>query len=73
MRSHHLACQSYQWLTTPVSAYEYDQGRTHGGRGGARDLPWDLKNTIFSGFPPLNYVICIFEICLFKLFAMWED
>ena len=25
--------------------------------------PWDLKNTIFSGFLPLNYVIYIFEVC----------
>ena len=25
--------------------------------------PWYLKNTIFSGFLPLNYVICIFEVC----------
>ena len=43
---------------------EHDQGRTHGGRG-ARAPPWDLKNTIFSGFLPLNYVICIFEVCFF--------
>ena len=40
-----------------------DQGRTHGGGG---DPPWDLKNTIFSGFLPLNYVICIFKICFFS-------
>ena len=24
--------------------------------------PWDLKNTTFSGFLPLNYAICIFEV-----------
>ena len=35
--------------------------------------PWDLKNTMFSGFHPLNYVICFFEVCFLKLFAMWED
>ena len=40
--------------------------------GGARP-PWDRKNTIFSGFLPLNYVICIFASCVFKLFAMWKD
>ena len=37
----------------------YAQGRTQGGEG----PPWDLKNTIFSGFLPLNYVICIFQVC----------
>ena len=42
---------------------------TWGGAGS----PWDLKNTIFSGFLPLNYVIYIFEVCFLKLFAMWED
>ena len=40
------------------------QGRTQGGEG--PPPPWDLKNTIFSGFLPLNYVICIFEVCLKK-------
>ena len=48
-----------------------NQGRT---QGGPRPLaPWDLKNTIFSGFLPSNYVICIFQVCFLKLFAMWED
>ena len=28
-----------------------------------RPPPWDLKNTIFSRFHPLSYVICIFEVC----------
>ena len=28
----------------------------------------DMKNTMFSGFLPLNYVICIFEVCFFKIF-----
>ena len=32
------------------------QGRTQGGRG---PPPWDLKNSISSGFLPLNYAICI--------------
>ena len=40
----------------------YTQGRTQGEGPGARP-PWDLKNTIFSGFLPLNYVIYIFEVC----------
>ena len=37
------------------------QGRAQRGAG----PPWDLKNTIFSGFLPLNYVICIFEVSFF--------
>ena len=36
------------------------QGSTQGEGPGALP-PWDLKNTIFSGFLPLNYVIYIFE------------
>ena len=41
------------------------QGRTQGEGPGARPPPppCDLKNTIFSGFLPLNYVIYIFEVC----------
>ena len=35
--------------------------------------PWDLKNTRFSGFLTLNYVICIFPACFLKIFAMWEN
>ena len=35
--------------------------------------PWDLKNTRFWGFPPLNYLNCNFEECVLKLFAMWEN
>ena len=45
------------------------QGRTQG----EPPPPWDLKNTIFAGFLPLNYVIYIFEVCFLMLFAMWED
>ena len=48
------------------------QGRTYGGARGPGP-PWGLKNTIFSGFLQLNCVICIFEICFLKLFAMCED
>ena len=33
-----------------------------GGPGGPSP-PWDMKNIIFSGFRPLNYVIYIFEVC----------
>ena len=35
---------------------------------------WDLKkNTIFSGFLPLNYAIRNFQVCFFfKLSAMWR-
>ena len=47
----------------------YSQGRTQAGGGGGERGPaplWDLKNTIFSWFLPLNYVICIFEICFFS-------
>ena len=40
-------------------------------RGEGPGPPWYLKNTIFSGFLPLNYVICIFEVCFLRIFAMW--
>ena len=45
------------------------QGRTHGGG----EAPLGPENTIFSGFLPLNFAICIFEVCFLKVFAMWED
>ena len=52
---------------------EHDtRGAPKGGTGG-QPPPWDLKNIIFSGFLPLNYVICIFEVCFLKIFAMWQD
>ena len=35
--------------------------------------PWNLKKHYISGFLPLNYVIYIFEVWIFILFAMWED
>ena len=41
---------------------------SRGGSGGPGP-PCDLKNTIFSGFVPLNYVIYIFEVCFFMLFC----
>ena len=45
-----------------VKTEGWGQGRTHG--GGARPpLELGLKNAIFSGFLPLNYVICIFQVC----------
>ena len=43
-----------------VKTKGWGQGRTHGGRGRP---PLELKNAIFSGFLPLNYVICIFQVC----------
>ena len=49
-----------------------DRGAPTEGGGEGPGPPWDLKN-IFSGFLPLNYVICIFEVCLLNIFAMWED
>ena len=45
----------------------------HPGGGGAGVPPWDLKSTIFSGFLPLNSVICIFSVGVLKFFAMWKD
>ena len=48
------------------------RGAPEGRARGPPPPPWDLKNTIFSGFLPLNYVIYIFEVC-FLFFAMWED
>ena len=49
-----------------VICEHYGQGRTHGGGAsmgtrGARP-PWNLKNTIFSGFVPLNYAIRVFKV-----------
>ena len=44
-----------------------------GGPGGPGPSPWDLKNTIFSVFLPLNYVIFVFTTRVLKLFAMWKD
>ena len=32
-------------------------------RGTGPSPPWDLKNALFLGFLPLNYVISIFEVC----------
>ena len=50
-----------------VHAYIIRQGRTQGGPGHPlRTYPAPT----FSGFLPLNYVICIIEIFLRK---MWED
>ena len=47
------------------------QGRTHGGgEGRGTRPPWDLKNTIFSGFLPLNYAICISVVCFFLTFLL---
>ena len=40
------------------------RGALTGGPGGPAP-PWDLKNTIFSGFLPLNYVSYIFEVCFY--------
>ena len=46
------------------------QGRTHGGPR-VPAPPWDLKkNTIFSGFLPLNYVIWIFKVVFFLSFLL---
>ena len=39
------------------------RGAPKGRARGAAPPPWDLKNAIFSGFLPLNYVIYIFEVC----------
>ena len=40
----------------------------------ARPPPLGPEKTLyFQGFLPLNYVIYIFEVCFFMLFAMWED
>ena len=42
-------------------------------RGGPGPFHWDLYCTRFSGFLPLNCVICIFAAFVRKKFAMWED
>ena len=54
-----------------IHASSVDRGAPKGRARGARPSPWDLKNTIFSGFPPLNYVIYIFEVC-FLCFLLCE-
>ena len=67
------------YLTMDISHTYMDNGyhmfnrqrRTQGG-GRGPGPPWDLKNNIFSGFLPLNYVICIFEVSFLNIFAMWE-
>ena len=51
---------------TAVLPKNLREGRTTGGGGQGPGPPWELKNTIFSGFLPLNYVICIFEVCFFS-------
>ena len=40
-----------------------------GGPGGPGASPCDLSTTSFSGFLPLNYVICIFAAYVRKIFA----
>ena len=57
----------------PGKRLSYSGAHPQGGGARGPGIPWDLKNTIFSGFLPLNYVICIFEVCFLKRFAMWED
>ena len=49
-----------------------DRGAPRGVTRGA-SLPLRPKNTIFSGFLPLNYTIGIFAACVLKLFAMWKN
>ena len=63
---------SFQFLVgCTLDPHGSRQGRTHGGGGDeGPGPPWDLKNTIFSGFLPLNYVICIFEVCFFLSFLL---
>ena len=50
------------------------RGAPTGGGGGKGPSPLGPKqNSRFSGFLPLNYVICNFAACVLKLFAMYED
>ena len=35
--------------------------------------PWGIPSTRFSGFLPLNYIICIFSACGCIFFSIWED
>ena len=44
-------------------AYIKRGGAPTGGGRGTRAPSGPEKNTIFSGFLRLNYVICIFEVC----------
>ena len=45
-----------------INSFCVSRSAPKGRARGARASPWDLKNTIFSGFLPLNYVIYIFEV-----------
>ena len=47
--------------------YEPRGAPMRGGGGEGPAPPWDLKNTLFSGFLPLNYAICILEVWFLSL------
>ena len=50
------------------------QSGAHPCGGEGPSPPWDLKNTIFSRFLPLNYAVLHFRVLFFKFFfSMWED
>ena len=59
-------------IQAPVHHWSHSPAGAHprGGPGGFAPPPWDLKNTIFSVFLPLNYVIYIFEVCFFLCFLL---
>ena len=62
-----LACS--EWFVSGLQ--ERTQGEGLGLGHGPSLL--DLPSTGFSGFLPLNYVICIFAACVRNCFAMLED
>ena len=53
-----------------LSVYPYRGAPKERARG-SPPPPLGLENTIFSGFLPLNYVICISEVC-FLCFLLCE-
>ena len=48
--------------STLTIIYAVNRGASKGRARAPPPPPWDLKNAIFSGFLPLNYVIYIFEV-----------
>ena len=65
--------QGFRGRIGPIRVANYPltltQGRTHGGGGARGPAPLAPEITILSGFLPLNYVICIFVVCILIFFC----
>ena len=62
---------NFSWTAFVRSANITSRGASTRGEGPAPH-PLELENTIFSVFFFIDYAICIIEVCVLKLFAMWE-